>query len=356
MKLNSIIFVTVTSITSGYVIPIIQKNTKLFQNDLHRRTHNTNNNNVGSSLCASPEGFDRRKFLTDGTITISSIVALTEEVAYADESVRSSSSLEDIPITHKVFFDVRISRPDGTFYIKDEEDSTNPDDLVFRGRLTFGLFGTVAPQCVQNFLKYVSVIIDPLDENPMPSYGRSTIPSLDEGTGLISFGNIPGLDISSINGATGIRYRQRILSAPLWIESRDKKDENSNINHIEKGLLTHRNLDLSPQFYITTYADSRELDGTHTVFGRVLSDEEGQSFEFFDRCSRLPRYSLDRPKTIQNRVSNDQSITEKIAADIFQKQKNFFRGAAKAAGDTRIDSIYEGKFLRRVDVTQVGQM
>jgi len=334
---------------------VIRTNTYSNNDDRHRRPHT----NYGSSLyAASSEGFDRRKFILDGTIAISSMVALTEhsQEAYADGSVRSSSALEDIPITHKVFFDVRISRPDGTFYIKDEEDSTNPDDLVFRGRLTFGLFGIVAPQCVQNFLKYVSVIIDPLDENPMPSYGRSTIPSLDEGTGLITFGNLPGLDISNLNGATGIRYRQRILSAPLWIESRDKQDDNNKINHIEKGLLTHRNLDLSPQFYITTYADSRELDGTHTVFGRVLSDEQGESLEFFDRCSRLPRYSLDRPKTLQNKVSNDQSITEKVAADIFQKQKNFFRGAARAAGDTRIDSIYEGKYLRRVDVTQVGQL
>ena len=44
---------------------------------------------------------------------------------------------------------------------------------------------TVAPVHVEEFLKYVNVPYDPLDENPLPGYGCSTFTKFDQSTGLL---------------------------------------------------------------------------------------------------------------------------------------------------------------------------
>lgn len=284
----------------------------------------------------------------------------TNTVMVASNTSTSSSIIEDMPITQKVYFDVRISRSDGTFYVRDDDP---PDNSVYRGRLTVGLFGTAAPNHVANFLKYVNVTADnALSDTPYPSYARSMFSSLDDTTGLISSGNIPGLEVSNIQGSAAIRYRDRVLSAPLWIEEIPSDSDSSaplptSISHTAKGLLTHRKLDLSPSFGITTYSDSRQLDGTHQVFGRLLDVDDLQNAngnnssykEFLNRCSEISRYSVDRPPAV-----SEEGVGRILAANVYEKQQKFFRGAAKAAGDTRIGKTYEGKFLRRVDVTQVG--
>ena len=87
------------------------------------------------------------------------------------------------PITNKVYMDVRISRSDGTFYVRDDLPDL-PENRVFYGRLVFGLYGTKAPTTVERFLSYVTVAYNPLDDNPLPSYGRSTFRSLEQATGM----------------------------------------------------------------------------------------------------------------------------------------------------------------------------
>jgi len=86
------------------------------------------------------------------------------------------------PITNTVYMNVRISRQDGTFYVRDDLEDT-PENQVFTGTLKLGLFGTAAPRAVQQFLSYVNVSYSPLDDDPLPSYSRSTFSSLDQATG-----------------------------------------------------------------------------------------------------------------------------------------------------------------------------
>jgi hypothetical protein len=55
-----------------------------------------------------------------------------------------------------------------------------------------------------------------------------------------------------------------------------------------------------------------------------------------------------------NNINGEDTIVDDAAELIFNAQREFFRGAAKSFGDTRLSKVYEGKFLRRVEVTQVG--
>ena len=98
-------------------------------------------------------------------------------------------------ITHKVKFNVRMSRADGTFYVRDDPEGVipSPDNQVFTGSVTLGLFGTHAPNHVKRFLDYVDVKYSPADDTPVPTYARSQFPSLDQSTGLLTGGVIPGL-------------------------------------------------------------------------------------------------------------------------------------------------------------------
>lgn len=248
----------------------------------------------------------------------------------------------DAKITDKVFFKVRISRQDGTFYVRDDLPDT-PENRVFYGTLVLGLFGMAAPNHVKQFMSYVNV--DVSDETPYPSYGRSSFPRLDPATGVLSAGQIPSLQYTEVVGGRGaaLKYGDRLLPASLWIDRTDSK-----ISHIEKGLLTHRDLEVLPSFGITTRRDTRELDRSHTVFGKILFDESSK--EFLEVIDTLPTYAMDRP------LQEEDSLVDDAARKIFASQREFFRGAAKTLGDTRLDKVYEGKLLRRVEVTQVGRL
>jgi len=306
----------------------------------------------------------------------SNVYAISE-TASLSTTVTDPDADADPPITHKVFFDVRISRSDGTFYVRDDPEGTIPtaDNQVLKVTLTVGLFGTIAPNHVQQFLKYVdtvqqqqqqfrsgreipSVYIDD-EDSPLPSYSRCSFRSLDQSTGLLLGGYIPGLDVTEFAGSTALKYGGRILPASLWIERNKKENTDNNIHSLShgaykgKGLLTHRNLDVLPVFGITTRS-SPELDATHTVFGRLLIDDFSQAF--LDRIVDLPTYSMDRPAANTGVDVNDEKerATEAMASSIYAIQKDFFRSAAKTFGDTRLDKVYEGKLLRRVEVTRVG--
>ena len=45
-----------------------------------------------------------------------------------------------------------------------------------------------------------------------------------------------------------------------------------------------------------------------------------------------------------------------LASSVFTAQRKVFRDAAKTFGDTRLDKVYDGKLLRRVEVTKVGNL
>lgn len=297
------------------------------------------------------------------TIPFLTFFPLSTYAATSESSttVTSSSTKEsEFPaITHKAFFDIRISRSDGSFYIRDDLPDT-PENKVFTYTLTFGLFGNHAPVHVEEFLKYITVPYDPLDESPLPSYSRSIFTRLNQSNGLLQGGNIPGLEPTTIGGGTALKYMGRILPSKLWIERSNNPSSFSPISHQSgKGLLTHRTLDLTPEFGITTRPNA-DLDSSHVVFGRLLleGDEYQSNREFLSGVQDLPTYSIDRPSgaAIVPPKDNIDSgrAAEALATSVFNKQREIFRGAAKSFGDTRLDKIYEGKLLRKVMVTKVG--
>jgi len=277
----------------------------------------------------------------------------------ANTAAQSQTDPSDAVITDKVYMDVRISRQDGTFYVRDDLPDT-PENRVFYGRLVIGLFGKNAPVHCERFLSYITASASPLDENPLPSYGRSVFTSLDPPTGLLVGGYIPSLQVSEVAGQTALRYGSRIIPASLWIENRRGETIPPPVSHSKKGLLTHRVLEVMPTFGITTRSDTRELDSTHVVFGRLLSSQEtkpsegdNKAAEFLDIVRDLPVYSVERPSMVD--PLNEDPVNSAAQA-VYNAQKNFFRGAAKSFGDTRLDKIYEGKLLRRVEVTQAGSL
>lgn len=156
--------------------------------------------------------------------------------------------------------------------------------------------------------------------------------------------------MTSVGGGTALQYGERILPAPLWAESSVKTSPTTaKIPHNQKGLLTHRNLELAPIFGVTT-RDSviSDLDATNTVFGKVLLDDNNSSKEFLNIVQDLPTYSLERPST-----TDENPVVNEAAKKVFTAQRDIFRGAAKSFGDTRLSKVYEGKLLRRVEVTKV---
>lgn len=276
----------------------------------------------------------------------SSVAAFSISLAVLSTNSASAATSDGLPpITNKVFFDVRISRADGTFYVRDpkldERDDTTTDlsDEPFYGQLVFGLYGTRTPNHVQRFLSYVNAPYDV--DNPFPSYSRSRFTTLDISSGLLIGGTIPGLDVTTLAGGNVLEYGGRVLPAKLWIEDRNTDaDSGEKISHSRKGLLTHRNLDLTPSFGITTLSDSESLDSSHTVFGCVLEDSGG----FLDRVLDLPVLT-ESGKVSRTEFNADSSsgrvndVGGALAASLFTAQRKVFRDAAKTLGDSRLDKV-----------------
>jgi len=286
--------------------------------------------------------YDRRSFMAS---IISSAASAATLIPMSSVALELKAADNEPPITHKVTFNVRISRADGTFYTRTETDPENPDNQVFTGSLCIGLFGTLCPNHVKRFLDYVDVQYSPADDTPLPSYARSQFPSLDQATGVLAGGFIPGLQLSSFAGSSALEYGGRILPSKLWIDDFKDKDK---VPHNRAGLLTHKDLDVFPKFGITT-RPCPEFNNGHTVFGTILPTESSTSF--LSRCVDLPTYSLDRPAPAIG--GNQNRATEEAASSIYSFQKDLFRSAAKTFGDTRLDNVYEGKILRRIEVTSV---
>jgi cyclophilin family peptidyl-prolyl cis-trans isomerase len=302
----------------------------------------------------------------------SSLPARAVETAQAQPSFILPS---EATITKKVFFNVRVSRQDGTFYVRDDLPDT-PENQVFQGRIVVGLYGKNAPNHVHRFLSYIQTAATSLggddNDNPLPSYARSTFTRLDQATGLLVGGTIASLQLVDLNGSTALRYGSRVLPAPLWIERGEttttKNTKNSatpppRISHCARGLLTHAILDATPTFGITTRRDTTPLDATHTVFGTILweNNNEHDSFlssEFLSLARDLPTYGVDgRPVVVTGGTAaapDNNTLLDEAATAVFAAQRDFFRSTAKRLGDSRLDKVYEGKLLRRVEITQAG--
>mmetsp|Transcript_33979 Transcript_33979/g.74737 ORF Transcript_33979/g.74737 Transcript_33979/m.74737 type:complete len:435 (+) Transcript_33979:63-1367(+) len=332
----------------------------------------------------------RRDFLHRQATTLSTALVSSLLIPTAP-SIGISDDKQYPPITQRVALTVRISRQDGTFYVRDDIDdntattttgttsgvsNSNPLNRVYTGRLLLGLFGTVAPVHVANFLSYCTAgAYDSADidnDMPRPSYGRSIFTKYDDATGLLEGGYIPGLEVTTIGGGNSLRYGSRILGpARLWIETSGVGDGGTGGNTIQRldkvshatgsGLLTHRILDPLPTFGITT-RPSPQLDSTFVDFGRLLPDESSQEFIRIVR-DEISTYSMDRPSPgggggggsgeVLVPTTEVERASNELANAVFAAQREFFRGAAKSLGDSRVDKVYEGKLLRRVEVTKV---
>lgn len=119
-----------------------------------------------------------------------------------------------------------------------------------------------------------------------------------------------------------------------------------------KRLLTHRNLDPTPSFGITTRKTSTILDDTHTIFGMVMEDESGFLDEVVDIPVLLDTGRVSR--TTSEPVAMGGDVGGSLASSVFTAQRAIFRDAAKTFGDTRLEKVYDGKLLRRIEVTKVG--
>ena len=328
----------------------------LGQSALHRIDAFTAANNLKRPantrrfLCSEPSGDEpseataianRRLVLQNiGAAVLSSLIL--SEPTNAMEATSPFVDASQAKITNKVYFDVRVSRSDGSFYVRDDLPDT-PDNQVFYGKIVVGLFAQNAPTHVEKFLSYIpSLSYSSLEqENPLPSYGQSQFPRIDQTTGLLWGGKIPSLQVAEYGGSSALQYYGRILPASLWLE-RDR--DLQRIPHNQKGLLTHANLDITPEFAITTRRDGTELDGRYTVFGKILPDES--SDQFLSLIQGLPTYEINRP-------TSTDGVVEDAASVIYNAQRQFFRNTAKSFGDSRLGKTYEGKILRRVEVTQV---
>ena len=168
---------------------------------------------------------------------------------------------------------------------------------------------------------------------------------MDTSSGLLIGGTIPGLEVTTLGGSNVLEYGGRVIPAKLWLEDRNNSSYSQGLpplqtSHATKGLLTHRNLDLTPSFGITTRSDSNSLDGTHTIFGCVLEDANG----FLERVVDLPVL------TEEGRVSRTDinvpisgggasAVGELLTSSVFTAQRKIFRDAAKTFGDSRLDKV-----------------
>jgi cyclophilin family peptidyl-prolyl cis-trans isomerase len=267
-----------------------------------------------------------------------SIKAVASIAATTWISTPGSVERPAVVVTDKVAFDVRISRQDGTFYVRDDLPDI-PENTVFQGRIVLGLFGIAAPNHVAKFLQYVDT------KDGGPSFSRSFFARYDAVTGLVYGGTIPSLEQSELQGSAVLLYGERVLPAKLWLDSPDQS-----VPHRGIGLLTHASLDVTPTFGITTRVDSSSLDdGAHTVFGQLIEDTGG----FLERVTGLPTYNLARPQA--STLDNPNAVQGATTA-VYNAQRDFFRKTAQSFGDTRVSKLYPGKLLRRVEVTRVTRL
>lgn len=160
---------------------------------------------------------------------------------------------------------------------------------------------------------------------------------------------IPGLGVTTLGGGNVLEYSGRVIPAKLWLEDKNiASNDTPQLSHNIKGLLTHRNLDVTPAFGVTTRNTASTLDATHTIFGCILEDKSG----FLQQVVDLP--VLTDVGTVSRTTDEPVSVGSSLATGVFTVQRRVFRDAAKTFGDSRLEKVYDGKLLRRIEVTQVG--
>jgi hypothetical protein len=169
-----LIFLGLVQVTGGFQ--------SISRISLSKTSSSSSSSNSCSPLAAQhptthlPMEMDRRSAIA--LALLGTALVLPSDPTYADDGLMGDMP----PITHSVYMNVRISRQDGTFYVRDDLED-RPENRVFTGTLKLGLFGTLAPRAVQQFLSYVKVTYNPLDDDPLPSYSRSSFSALDQATG-----------------------------------------------------------------------------------------------------------------------------------------------------------------------------
>uniref|UniRef100_A0A7S1FPN0 PPIase cyclophilin-type domain-containing protein n=1 Tax=Corethron hystrix TaxID=216773 RepID=A0A7S1FPN0_9STRA len=309
------------------------------------------------ALSAQLSQNDRRSVLQ--TILTSSISTSFSSFLVPFHSLAATESpisplREPSDATDKVYIKVRISRSDGSFYDRSGESSVDPTDDVFSAKIKIELFGKSFPVHVEQFLKFVEANKSiGLEDDPFPNYSTSIFSSYDDAQGILYGGTIPGLSVENFAGSSALRYGNRIIPSKLWLEN--QRSESTLISGLlPAGMLVHRSLDVMPSFGITvrptTVRNNKLLASSDEaiVFGQVILDEDGK--QFLARVSSLPTYSVDRPM-----YPGENDLRRGVATNVYNGQRDFMRGFANAIGDIRVTKVYNGKLLRRVEVTEVGR-
>ena len=175
----------------------------------------------------------KKNFVPGNSKRMNMLFALLVPAVFA-----ADATVSDAVITHKVFFDIKI---------------TDEGEIEKEGRIVLGLFGDVVPKTAENFRVLCA--------------GEGGSPG--KYTGSIFHRVIPGFmlqggDYEYANGTGG----KAIYKTGKF------KDENFTLKHSEKYLLSMANAGRNTngsQFFITL-APTAWLDGKHVVFGKVLGD------------------------------------------------------------------------------------
>lgn len=309
---------------------------------------------VGSIMCWPKVGFARDSWLdevplatddfvlrpprtrsTETDVELSARESLARQiVARAKARVDNRPSRPSREATEVVRFRMRVARSDGTFAVRDDDGGDKP---LF-GDLDVAVYGDLAPANAALFLRFA------LGESP--GYESSLF---DEIAGPILIGGrLRGLEERELFGERILLYRDRELLA-----GRDDRrleriaaSETTPLRLDRPGLLLRRRAP-SPQSaqlldFGLSLAPAPELDDQWTVFGSVLKDDS----RLLDAIKLLPTYSAEA-------VGNFSNKEYPIAGQVFKAERDLFRAAADAVGDTRLKSIFPGKILRRVEVTRV---
>ena len=196
--------------------------------------------------------------------------------------------LDPVPVlpqvTHKVYLDIELSSSttSSSSSTTDQGSETNDKSvLINSGRIVLGLFGTNAPQLVENFITFCDCTHPSHD--PTLCYRGSifhrVIPNfMIQGGDTTHFDGTGGTTIYAYDATKGGALEHTITTTDQFLPRGDIPDENlSSIPLNRKYLLAsanrgYRNSNTS-QFFITT-VKTQWLNGHHVVFGVVLDGED----------------------------------------------------------------------------------
>ena len=143
------------------------------------------------------------------------------------------------PVTHEVFFDVDIDGKDA-------------------GRITIGLFGTVVPETVHNFVDIAAGYVD------------------DGNGGFLSYDGVPFHRIIPHFMAQGGDTTNGDGTGGMSIFGQKFPDENFDLKHERDHVVSMANsgADTNGSQFFITFQKTPWLDGKHVVFGEVIDGFE----------------------------------------------------------------------------------